>query len=336
MGSRIPAGLVRAALALVTLTSAALAGGRNPGSLLIFPEFDNLGGRVSLLTITNTNADIADGSIYVEVVWLDGTPGAPLRCAETNQTYRLTPNDTLTLYSAFENPNAQRGFAYAFAKDFQGRAVAFDWLIGDTLFLDPVLALDYAISPIPFTSPRPQKQPTDVDGDGLRDLDGVEYEAAPDRVLVPRFLGQGPLATSELILIGLTGGSQFTTIVDFLVYNDNEEVFSRSYAFQCWTKVPLMTISSLFGQQFLAQQTNHAPNEIVGYPLQESGWFEINGNRAWSTATQFLDPAVLAVLVESSSVFESSSPRRGAETAFSLGTQTNGALLPNGILGDQD
>ncbi len=330
MGSRFPTGLVRAALALVVSASVAMAGGRNPGSLLVFPEYDNLGGRISLLTITNTNADLVQGSVYVEVVWLDGGASAPLACAETNQTYRLTPNDTLTLLGTVANPNAQRGFAYAFAKDVAGRAIAFDWLIGDTLLIDPVFALDYAVNPLTFSSPRPQNQPTDVDGDDSRDLDGVEYEAAPDRILVPRFLGQGPIATSELVLINLTGGSQFTAIVDFLVYNDNEEVFSRNHSFRCWTKVPLSTISSQFSQSFLSMSTNDDVGEIVGYPAQESGWFEINGAIAFSSAAQFQDPAILAVLIETANT------RSGAETAFTLGTQTNGALLPNGILGDVD
>jgi hypothetical protein len=330
MGSRFPTGLVRNALALLAGTTAAWAGGRNPGSLLVFPEYDNLGDRISLLSITNTNSDVVNGSIFVEVVWLDGSANAPVACLETNQTYRLTPNDTLTMLSSRENPNANRGFAYAFAKDNQGRAVAFDWLIGDTLLVDPVFQLDYAISPIVFTSPRPQKQPTDLDTDGVRDLDGLEYEAAPDRVLVPRFLGQGALASSELILIGLTGGSQFTTLVDFLVYNDNEEVFSRNWTFRCWTKVPLAAISAQFSQAFLAMQTNDDVTEILGYPAQESGWFEIDGSRAWSSATQVLDPVILAALVETAN------GQSGAETAFHDGTQTNGALFPNGILGDID
>lgn len=329
MGSRFPTGLVRAALALVIITTAAWAGGRNPGSLLVFPEYDNLDGRVSLLTVTNTNSDLVSGSVYVEVVWLDGTPDSPFLCAETNQTYRLTPNDTLTLLSSNANPNTQRGFAYAFAKDVQGRAIAFDWLIGDTLLIDAVFALDYAVSPLTFTSTRPQNQITDLDGDGNRDLDGLEYEAAPDRILVPRFLGQGALATSELVLINLTGGAQFNVIVDFLVHNDNEEVFSRNYNFRCWTKVPLSAISSQFSQTFLAS-TNHDVAEIVGYPLQEAGWFEIDGSIAWSTAAQFHDPAILAFLIETANA------RSGAETAFSLGTQTNGALYPHGILGDVD
>lgn len=330
MSSRSSTGIVRAALALVATTGLAFAGGRNPGSLLIYPEFDNQSGRITLLSITNTNTDAQHGSVWVEVVWLDGTPDAQIVCGETNQTYFLTPNDTLTLLSGHRNPNLHRGFAYAFAKDVAGRAIAFDWLIGDTLLVDPVFGLDYAVNPITFSAMRPQNQPTDLDGDGLRDLDGAEYEAAPDRILVPRFLGQGALAQSELVLINLTGGSQFTALVDFLVYNDNEEVFSRNYGFRCWTKVPLSTISNQFDQSFLALTTNDDAGEIVGYPAQESGWFELNGALAFSSAQQFHDPAILAVLVETAN------DRSGAETAFPSGSQTNGALLPNGILGDLD
>lgn len=333
MGSRIRTGFAHGALALASLvltSASALAGGRNPGSLLIFPEFDNLEGRFTLVSITNTNTDLVNGSVQVEVVWLNGTTEPLVACSETNATYFLTPNDTLTLMSTFANPNPQRGWAYAFAKDVQGRAISFNFLIGDTLLVDPVFALDYAVNPIAFSSPRMQNQTTDLDGDGLRDLDGAEYEAAPDRVLVPRFLGQGALASSELVMINLTGGGRFTALVDFLVYNDNEEVFSRNWSFRCWTKVPLSTISAQFSQSFLANASDHDVAEIVGYPAQEAGWFEIDGSMAWSTSTQFVDPAILAVLIETAGT------KSGAETAFALGTQTNGALLPSGIFGDPD
>ncbi len=330
MGSRLPAGFVRAAAALVFASSAAFAGGRNPGSLLLFPEYDNIGGRISLLSITNTNTDFLNGTVDVEVVWLDGTPGSQFLCGETNQTYRLTPNDTLTLLSSVENPNAQKGFAYAFAKDIQGRAIAFDWLIGDTLLVDPVFQLDYAVTPLTFTSPLSNGQITDLDDDGLRDLDGIEYEAGPDRIYVPRYFGQGPLATSELVLINLTGGSQFTAIVNFLAYNDNEEVFSRNFTFRCWTKVPLTTISQQFTQDFLANNTQDDVAEIVGYPAQETGWFELVGSRAFSSAAQVLNPTILAFLIETANT------RSGAELAFTTGTRTTGALLPNGVLGDPD
>src|SRR5688572_20400880 len=99
MGSRIRTGFVRAALALapaalasatLALTALALtaapaaAGGRNPGSLLVFPEYDNLGGRFALISITNTNTDLVDGSVRVEVIWLNGSATEPLlACAET-------------------------------------------------------------------------------------------------------------------------------------------------------------------------------------------------------------------------------------------------------------
>ncbi len=330
MGARFFSGLVGAALALALLGPAAQADGRNPASLLIYPEFDNTGGRFALLSVTNTNQDLATGTVRVEFVWINGDASGGTVCSETNATYLLTPNDTLTLMSTSANPNTQRGYAYAFAKDVQGRAIAFNWLIGDTLLVDPVFALDYAVNPVVFRSSRPQGQPTDLDGDGLRDLDGLEYEAAPARVLIPRFMGQSATHQSQLILINLTGGAQFTALVDFLVYNDNEEVFSRNWSFRCWAKVPLTQISSSFTQGFLANATNHSAGEIIGSPAHESGWFEIDGRYAWSSALQVNDPAILAVLVEDAGAGS------GAEASFELGKQTNGALLPVGIFGDPD
>jgi hypothetical protein len=330
MGARNRTGLVRCALALAVLASAASADGRNPGSVLLFPEFDNTSGRFALLTITNTNPDVSQGSVRVEVVWRNGSGAPETLCSETNATYALTPNDTLTLLSTAANPNAQRGYAYAFAKDVQGRAISFDWLIGDTLLVDGVFALDYAVNPITFGAVTGQGLPTDADGDGLLDLDGVEYEAAPARMLVPRFLGQSTTYTSELVLINLTGGRQFNAMVDFLVYNDNEQVFSRNWIFRCWDKVPLSAISGSFTQTFLASATNHDPAEIVGFPQQESGWFEVNGALAWSSAAQFTDPAIIAVLIENAA------SGAGADPSFEIGKQTNGALLPDGLLGDPD
>ena len=47
------------ALACLGMTSEAFASGRNPGSLLVYPEFDNREGDVTLLTVTNTNSDFS-------------------------------------------------------------------------------------------------------------------------------------------------------------------------------------------------------------------------------------------------------------------------------------
>lgn len=319
---------VLAALAASALAPAARADGRNPGSLLVFPEFDNTQGRATLLTLTNVNPDVEHGTVRVEIVFIDATNEASPSCTETNATITLTPNDTFTFLASALNPNSQRGYAYAFAKDAEGRAIAFDWLIGDDLLFDGVSTFDYSINPYAFRAMRGFGQPTDVDNDGLRDLNGIEYEAAPDRIIVPRFLGQSPAFQSQLVLINLTGGAQFNASVHFLVYNDNEEVFSKDFEFRCWTRRPLLAIANTFDQNFLASYTTHAPNEMLGLPALETGWFEMNGGIAYSTSAQFVDPAILGFLIERSG------PYGGAELAFDMGRQTNGDLLPLGPMGD--
>jgi hypothetical protein len=315
-------------LAVVAVATAARAEGRNPGSLLVFPEFDSTSGHQTLLTLTNSNRDPSGVPVRVEIVFVNGTGPIASLCNETNSTVVLTPGDTLTFLASALNPGGQRGYVYAFAKDVQGRAMSFNWLVGDDLLLDGVNNLDYSVEPYSFRALTPFGTPTDLDHDGIRDLNGLEYEMAPAKILVPRFLGQGGPYASQLVLINLTGGKQFTALLDFLVYNDNEEVFSRNFQFRCWTKTSLTDISSLFTQSFLSTFTNNDPAEMIGMPQIETGWFEIEGNVAYSTNTSILDPAFLAFLVERTG------PLSGAELAFEMGKQANGDLLPLGLTGD--
>jgi len=319
-----------ASFLLVALAGAstAAAEGRNPGSLLVFPEFDTRPGRNTLLTLTNANRDPSGTIVRVEIVFLNGTGPQSGLCLETNVTVFLTPNDTFTFLASALNPNPQQGYAYAFAKDVQGRAMSFNWLVGDTLLLDGVSNLDYSVEPYSFRALTPIGTPTDLDLDGIRDLNGAEYEMAPAKMLIPRFIGQGGPYASELVLINLTGGRQFSATLDFLVYNDNEEVFSRNMAFRCWTKLPLATISGSFSQAFLSTGTTHDPAELIGVPQIETGWFEIDGNIAASTNTAILDPAFLAFLIERTGSLA------GAELAFEMGKQANGDLLPIALGGD--
>ncbi len=315
---------------LIAGARAVHAEGRNPGSLLVFPEFNNTTGHHTLITLTNSNRDPSGALIRVEIVFVNGVGPASTLCLETNSTVTLTPQDTLTFLVSALNPGAQQGYVYAFVKDVQGRAISFNWLIGDDLLLDGINNLDYSVEPYSFRAIPSFGMPTDVDHDGIRDLNGVEYEMAPAKILVPRFLGQGGPYDSQLVLINLTGGAQFTALLDFLVYNDNEEVFSHQYQFRCWSKTSLSSISSVFTQSFLATFTNNDPAELIGMPQIETGWFEIDGNTAWSMNTSFQDPAFLAFLVERTG------PRSGAELAFDMGKQGNGDLLPLGLTGDSN
>ena len=300
------------AIATLGLSADANADGRTPGSLLLFPEFDNREGDVTVLTVTNVDA--AEVDIEFMYIGVEGVNGASVNCEEFNRTATLTGKDTLTLLTRFHNPQQERGYVYVFAKE-NGEASVHNGLIGSALVINGIQQFDYSVNPVSFEGLGPDN------GNGLRDLDGNEYEGAPGEILVPRFFGQGGNFSSDLILIGLTGGAAFDTTVDFAIYNDNEEMFSAEHTFHCWQKSKLLEISGVFDNDFLRDNTNHDSSEIVGASDYESGWFTVHGHMANSSTTTISSPAVYAVLVE----------RAGAvgvsDLPFEAGQNFSGALL---------
>jgi hypothetical protein len=317
-----------------------------PGSLLLYPRFDNRQNHLTLVTVTNTNCDFSqgpgtllNGTVDVEFVYIGryGPGGQDLPCLETNRTRRLTPCDTITLTTRFDNPNVERGFLYVFAKDPQtGQAIVWNHLIGQAMFFSGGSLEDDsvrdALNARSFLGIGPERTPTDHDGDTHRDLDGVEYSEAPDQILIPRFLGQeegmgGPLFRSRLVLLGLSGGIQFDTTVFILGYNDNEQVFSSQYQFRCWDDPRLADIDGLFLESFLDDQDD-APNEILGASDKESGWIRIDGQIAESTQDVILDPAIYAVL------FEQWGSYVVADLPWELCSQTNGDLYPKDLFAE--
>jgi hypothetical protein len=314
--------LAAAAISGMSLSAFAGAGAPEAGSLLLFPCFDSNRSSDTILTVTNTNADFTQvgqlfaGTVDVEYVYINKTD-----CQEFNRTRRLTPNDTISVLARIDNPNQREGYVYVFAKSpVTGAAISWNWLIGISR-VDSAVGSAVDINPYVFKAIGAQGAATDVNSDGLRNLDGVEYEAAPDRIQVPRFFGQGP-ADSVLVLINLTGAARFTAVVDFLIYNDNEEVFSAQYGFVCWKKRDLGLISGAFTEGFL-ESTNHNTNEAINGT--ETGWFRMNGNLAYSSADSEGDPAILAALFER---FEGSVT---AELPYTTGTQTNGELVSQSV-----
>jgi hypothetical protein len=126
------------ALAGVAFTGLALSASADSldrtGSLLLYPLFDNNRGGIYTVTVTNTNNDttplptgqLLAGTVDVEFVYVHGYD-----CLEFNRTRRLTPNDTITVTTRFDNPNQSEGYVYAFAKSpTTGKAIKFDWLAG--------------------------------------------------------------------------------------------------------------------------------------------------------------------------------------------------------------
>ncbi len=302
----------------------------NPGSLLIFPSFDNTRGDYTLLTVTNMNDDQTNGTVKVEFVYINHD-----NCQEFNRTRTLTPDDTITVVTKFDNPNQVYGYCYVFAKHkTTGAAIKFDYLIGTERVLSYDSGHDYEVQPWVFQagSGLADGANTDANGNGLRDLNGTEYSKAPDTIYIPRFFGQDPVY-SKLALIALTGGAQFDTLVNFLIYNDNEEVFSAQRSFNCYEQCDLTHISGVFYNSFLLS-TNHNANEIqwsnAPHPLTgvETGWFSLKGAIANSSAASFSNPSILAALIECT---EDGS---GTVMPFTTGERANGSLLSQSIFGN--
>lgn len=330
-------------LALVIAGTPSVAKADNPsaGSLLIFPEFDNRGGNQTLFTVTNTNTDtnfnpgtnLPNGTVKVHFVYIGrfDANGNPIPCLETDMQVTLTPGDTFSFLTSAHNPQQQQGFMFAYAKHpTQGYPLRFDHLIGNALFVNGLLAIDYSTNAISLKGGTLAGNNLSGDGDSNRDLDGVEYERLPDWILIPRFVGTTPALKSELILIGLSGGANFTTIANFVVFNDNEEPFSSQRQFQCWERIRLDQISGVFSDAFL-KSTNHALNEPLGggFGGRETGWFLVDGSTASSTNEQITDPAVYAILIE-----KIGRSTGASDLPFGKGYQSNGDLWPIGNLGD--
>jgi len=284
---------------LAALTAVpAFAGGAEPGSFLLFPEFDNRPGQVTYLTITNVNSSSSSGTVRLHLNYVDAAS-----CQITNRVATLTPRDTLTVVAASHAAGVQRGYMWCYAQSLTGTAIDFDHLIGACLRVDGVAALDYSLPPLVLQGVPGAGLPTDVNSNGKRDLDGAEYERGPRTIYVPRFFGQGvdPLprgtASSEMVLLNVLGATNTITNTAWLVWNDNEEAFSCESSFTCWTRVPLLSISGVFSGAFLAG-SNDDPNEVLGVPILESGWFQVRGTTAVGPGGMQSSPQVFGFLAE--------------------------------------
>lgn len=313
--------LALAGSAVLGLSINAFAGANKPASLLVYPCYDNARSTDTYITVTNTSLDQATGTVQVEFVYINGA-----NCLETNRTRTLTPGDTLTVLAGNDNPNSFAGYVYVFAKR-AGQAISFNHLIGTSITLSGSDTRDYELDPIAFLAIGAEGSNTDAaPADGRRDLNGTEYEQAPGELAFPRFIGQGNGAESKLILINLVG-ARFNAVLDFLVWNDNEEVFSAQKTIDCWDRVLLSDINGVFTNDFLLNNTNNALLE-TGVNGNETGWFTVKGSVANSSADVVSNPAILAAMIETSN------GDGGGMLPWQLGAGRNGELLNLSIISD--
>ncbi|MCA8979941.1 MAG: tandem-95 repeat protein [Planctomycetes bacterium] len=299
---------------------------RRPGSLLLYPQYDSRPGSLSYITVTNTSAT---QGVKVKYQYVNGED-----CQRFNRTETLTPNDTLTVIAENHVPDTEQGYLYLYAQSLDtNQPIVHNALIGQVLILDGVAMFGIECNAVSFRGVGANGIPTDFDSDGIRDLNGIEYEEAPGEILIPRFFGQiEGQVRSELILVALTGGTSFSTGLYFEIYNDNEVTFSREYEFSCWDRVALLDLAGATSNQFLSLLGDDDPSEVVGASgAIQAGWIRIRGEYAQSNSTVIPEPAFYAMLVESTSIDMASS-----DLPFEFCSKDNGDLLPHGLLGDQD
>jgi hypothetical protein len=295
-----------AALALVPAID---AGGRTPGSVLIYPIHRSGTDYFTIVSVTNTNLvpitpiNQLGGSTNAHFEYVNTTyspnPAYPITCQVIDRIEFLTPADTLSVLTTCHNASFnQEGYLVVSAEDPNGFQVAWSHndLIGSELVVNGVGGI-YSLNAIPFDSPEDAGDPTDLDGDGQLDFDGMEYEEIADDLYLDSFFA---LAGSSLTLINMTGGFNHTANVNFDVWNDNEFPLSATLAFNCWISKPIDQISLVFQGAFLL---NNTPNDASELDINcdnvndiETGWARIRGANASSVTESIPNPALLGAL----------------------------------------
>jgi len=274
------------------LAPSALARGRKPGSVLVYPVQRSGPAFFTIVAVTNTNLAPAGpgtfgGSTELHYEYANSTLGAdpfqPCNCTIFNRVEFLTPGDTRSVATSCHNatlPEGQEGYLVVSARDPSQFEVpwSFNYLMGSSLTINGGGGI-YAMNAVPFKSPQTTFDPTDISpADGQIQFDDVEYQSIPDVLYVDSFVA---LAGSSLALVNLTGGPGAINTVQLTVWNDNEFALSSTRIFRCWFEQPLKAVSPLFGEAFLKNSTPDDPDEMylgcsTDDPTLETGWAMID------------------------------------------------------------
>jgi hypothetical protein len=263
------------------------AGGRNPGSLLIYPVHRSGASLFTIVCVTNTNTAPQTpfsfgGSTTVHYQYFNVIPNPankfqPLNCVDFDRREFLTPADTLCVLTGCHNavaPGGQEGYLVVNAENPAAFRQAWSWnfLIGSEIVINASGAI-YSVNAIPFVSPLQTGTATDVNQNTRYDLDGIEYEQAPEFLYIDSYVA---LVESQLAMVNLTGDARDLNTLFFSIWNDNEFPLSASLVFNCWFDCPLSSVSPAFDEGFLAGLAANDPSELDidcdGLGDLETGW----------------------------------------------------------------
>ena len=221
-----------------------------PGSILIFPLVDATPGRLTVVSITNTNTNRrfvsgmpyreGDVDLLLRYIYQDGS-----------MVENVAQMEAGGVHSFFAQSHAGRvhaGYLYVIARDpFTGEAIDFDFLLGNALVLDLQTQAGFGIEALSFRSlAKENRSPTglsplghvysDLGKDGQFYLDGTEFSATYDRITVPVLFEEvtGEIETEIVLLTTLP--SNYRVDVQLELFNNNETGFQVPFHFQVWMK----------------------------------------------------------------------------------------------------
>ncbi len=298
-------------LGLAAFAPSALADGREPGSVLVYPiQRSSLlnPGVFNVVNVTNTNrAGSGETDVHFEYVNVTKSPTPFLFavCNIADRVETLTPADTLSVLTSCHNGGTDvQGYLVVSARnpDLVDTYWSFNHLIGSEQIVSAGGGM-YALNALPFVSPLPAKADTDLDQDGRRDFDGSEYEGIADELYIDSYIGA---IAGDLVLLTFLGG-EYLVNVNFIIYNDDEFQLSGQYSFSCWTRTPLAQISGYFTEQGLSTTANDEDELDVtcdGEDDYNTGWAIVRPTTALSiTSPSVANPAVLGALANDGAPF---------------------------------
>ncbi len=251
-----------------------------PASLMIFPFYVSTEGTGTVVNVTNTNddreycpdEDFRAGDVVAHYVYVDG-----VTWREFDRFEPLTPGDTLSVIVADHNPDSGSGFLVVAALDpVTLEKIDFDYLIGSAIVVESELSFMWQYEPYGFlgaadveTQEGCSRIFTDADlgdADGAADFDGIEYDFFPSKLFIDSFFQESGNFGNSLVLLS-TAGQDYENEVNFLIWNNNEQKFSRNVKFVCWMQSPLSGISQI------VRRLGGRPDEL------QTGWASIEGAR---------------------------------------------------------
>jgi hypothetical protein len=246
--------------------------GEEPGSLLIFPEFDITPPAVTQLRITDVRDPALGGTTRIRLQYI--CPGVAGVCATVDRHKFTTFHGTVIidvstdLGGPFPAAPCNNGYVIAFVEDANHDPIAANSLIGSYRISGTDGDDAEAVNAIAVQSARPPGTVlgsidatgelvlifgTGAEGKGKNHTSGSDYVALPD-VLHSDFQAPNAAAvpiprTAQLIVLTPTikaGLANPTANLAVHWWNQFEDEFSTTEQFTCWEKVALEDISGNF------------------------------------------------------------------------------------------